>query len=496
MAELDTSVFLKPDEKLAQLQKDLQAAVAAKDEVKIATIQAQITARQNEISSITGSAAFGFGGFVSPGNAYSATSGPQYAELLAKQTAAQKSLAGKLALLPTGEPGVYRGAYYNASGELDYSDPRLGTTSDPASKGKANYDPNSTNQTFFYDANGNRLSAQEAAKTRSGQQAAAAGWDIGFGAGVTPNGTTLNTIDSNGTSLVTPFTTPINTTPTSTVSDIEKKARMTAQQEFRAALADMGLADLADVVDSMIKNDFTPAQIRIELPKTKEYVARFPGMEALRKAGRAINEATYIANERAYTQTLRAYGLDTDILGNRAALGTYIANEVSPREFEERVDIAATRVKNNPDVVQTFKTFYPEADQAGLITYMLNPKAGLDVIKKQIRTSEIGAAAVKAGFTQSLMSLAESANLIPAVGESNYNQISQEFQRAKQLSNSQRRLAQIENQQYSDLEAIGAVVGDNLTNIMASERRAAREVARFAGSSGLTSASLRSEATI
>jgi hypothetical protein len=58
------------------------------------------------------------------------------------------------------------------------------------------------------------------------------------------------------------------------------------------------------------------------------------------------------------------------------------------------------------------------------------------------------------------------------------------------LANSQRRLAQIENQAYSDLEAVSAVVGDDVTAALASERRAAREVSRFGTRGGLTGSSL------
>ena len=248
---------------------------------------------------------------------------------------------------------------------------------------------------------------------------------------------------------------------------------------------------MADEVDRMIRLDYTVSQIKMELPKTTSYQQRFPGIEALRKAGRAISEATYISNERGYLQTLRAYGLDTAILGSRTALGNYIQNEVSPREFEERVNLAATRVRENPDVMATFKTYYPEVDEGGVISYMLNPKAGLDIIKKQVRTSEIGAAATNAGFAKSLMTAAEAANLVPAVGEAAFAQIALEFKRARQLANTQSRLAQIEGQSYSDLEAIGAVVGDDVTKVLASERRAAREVARYSERGGITGASLR-----
>lgn len=275
----------------------------------------------------------------------------------------------------------------------------------------------------------------------------------------------------------------------------EDTAKKTAQSEFRAALSELGLADLADEVDRLIKEDYTVAQIKMELPKTSAYQLRFPGMDALRKAGRAISEATYIANERGYQQTLRAYGLDTAVFGSRSEMGKYIALEVSPREFEERVNLASTRVKDNPDVMNTFKSYFPEVDESGVISYLLNPTKGMDIIKKQIRTTEIGAAATKAGFANQV-NAAYAGTLIGAVGESTYAQISNEFQRARQLANSQRRLAQIENQAYSDLEAVSAVVGDEVNAALASERRAAREVARFGTRGGITGTSLGTTAQI
>jgi len=283
-----------------------------------------------------------------------------------------------------------------------------------------------------------------------------------------------------------------------TAEQIAKQSRMTASQEFKDTLISLGFKESDGIInelDDMIKKDYTMAQIRLELPETKGYKERFPGMETLRKVGRAINEATYISNEKGYLQTLRAYGLDTAILGNRNNLGLYISNEVSPREFEERVNLAATRVRENPDVMAVFKTYYPEVDESGVISYMLNPKAGLDAIKKQVRTSEIGAAAVNAGFVKSLMTSVEAANLVPAVGDATFNQIALEFKRARQLANTQSRLAQIENQPYSELEAVSTVVGDDITAGLASERRAARESARFSARGGLTESSLRSTAT-
>jgi len=273
---------------------------------------------------------------------------------------------------------------------------------------------------------------------------------------------------------------------------LAEQQKKTALEEFKASLTTMGLADLTDTIDEFIKNDYTASQIKLELPKTTAYKTRFPGMEALKTANRAINEATYISNERAYLQTLRAYGLDTATLGSLSALGTYIANEVSPREFEERVNLASDRVTQNPDVLNTFKSYYPEADKSSVVAYLLNPKAGIDLVKKQVRVAEIGAAATAAGFKPTTISATYGETLVPDTGDKTFNTIRAEFQKAKQLSDAQRSLAQIEGQTYSDVEAIEGVVGGDSQKLLASQQRAEREIARFSSRSGVTGSSLGS----
>jgi hypothetical protein len=285
-------------------------------------------------------------------------------------------------------------------------------------------------------------------------------------------------------------------TGTATPTDAETRARRTAQQDFRAALAELGLADLADTVDSFIRNDYTVSQIKLELPKQQAYKDRFPGMEALRAAGQAVNEATYISMEKGYMQTLQAYGLDTKTLGGRKQLGTYISNLVSPREFEERVNLAATRVKDNADVISQFKVYYPEVDNSALTAYLLNPTVGMDIIKKQVRLAEIGAAAMDVGFATGV-SLSTAEELRGAVGEQDYQTVRSAFAQAKVLSDQQARLARIEGTNYSQNEAIQGIVGRDIQSQMASQKRAEREtMTRFGGRSGVTSTSLRSDTEI
>lgn len=280
-------------------------------------------------------------------------------------------------------------------------------------------------------------------------------------------------------------------------ADIEAQAKRTAQQDFKAALTEMGLADLADTVDEMIRQDFTASQIKLELPKQAAYKLRFPGMEALRAAGQAINEATYISMEKGYLQTLGAYGLDAGVFGTRSELGKYIANMVSPREFEERVNIAKTRVADNTDVVKQLKGYYPEIDDSAVVSYLLNPTKGMDIIKKQVRAAEIGAAATYAGFTdlggKGTMGTGYAESLIGATGTADLAALKKDFGQAKTLARTQSRLAGIEGQTYSDTEAVNAAIAQEQASILASQRRAERETKfRFGGTSGVGATSLKS----
>jgi hypothetical protein len=276
---------------------------------------------------------------------------------------------------------------------------------------------------------------------------------------------------------------------------IDDKNRKTAQQEFRAALSELGLGDLADAVDKMITEDKTVSQIKLELPGTQAYKDRFPGMAALKAAGQAISEATYIANERAMIQSANAYGIDKALV-TRSLLGQYIGNQVAPTEFERRAEMAANRVDKRTDVVEAMTTYFPGVDKGGLITYLLNPTIGMDVIKKQVRAAEIGAAAVAGGYTKTglgTVNLSKAESLIDATGTKDLAQLKAEFGQAGILGRTQARLAGIEGQQYDTFESAQAVIGSDAAAIMASKKRAEREAMfRFGGQSGVSASSLRS----
>jgi len=267
----------------------------------------------------------------------------------------------------------------------------------------------------------------------------------------------------------------------------------TALDDFRASLKLAGLDSLVDTIDGMIRNDMTAAQIKINLVGTQAYKDRFPAMDTLAKAGRAVNEATYISMERGYEQVLRAYGVDTATFGTRAQLGKYIGAEVSPVEFEQRVQIAKDRVDKNSDVTAALQDYYG-VSKGGAIAFLLDPALGMDIVKKEARAAEIGAAAVAAGFGEfkGLANKGVAESFVNASGTQDLVSLKAEFGKARNLANVQGNLAAIEGDKtYKDLNAVTAVIGQDTEELLRSQRRAAREAARFSGSSGLSAQSLR-----
>jgi len=283
-----------------------------------------------------------------------------------------------------------------------------------------------------------------------------------------------------------------------TADDIAKQGRLDARTEFSNTLKALGLPqNLVDELDNMIKQDYTKSQMYLELQKTPAWKMRFPGMDALAAAGKAIDAGTYISQEKSMLQTLDYYGVDKKIFGTTAELGKQIANLVSPKAFEDRVALAAQDVEANPDVLSQLNLYFG-VDKSAAISYLLNPEIGLDIIKRQARAAEIGAkaAASKFDFGQTKEGAGVAESFINAAGTMDLQSLGTVFQQSRQLAENQGRLAQIEGASYNDLQAVSAILGKDQAAILDSQRRAAREGARFGGGSGLGSGSLKRETTI
>jgi hypothetical protein len=285
-----------------------------------------------------------------------------------------------------------------------------------------------------------------------------------------------------------------------TADDIAKQGRLDARTEFGNTLKALGLPqDLIDEIDTMIKQDYTNSQMYLELQKTQAWKNRFPGMAALSAAGKAIDAGTYISQEKSMLQTLDYYGIDKNIFGTTAELGKQIGNLVSPKRFETVVALAAQDVEQNPDVLAALNLYYG-VDKSAAIAYILNPTIGLDIIQRQARAAEIGAKAAKSKFdfgtTEGKAGYGVAESFINAAGTMDLQALDVTFQQARGLSDVQSSIAATEGAKYNDLSAVSAILGKDQAAILDSQRRAARSVARFSGSSGLGSGSLATQSSI
>jgi hypothetical protein len=170
-------------------------------------------------------------------------------------------------------------------------------------------------------------------------------------------------------------------------------------QTLQAAFSSYGLQSLFPKIAEFARRDLTEDGVLLELRKTPEYKQRFPAIEPLAQKGRVITEAEYIQFERNAAQLERAYGLPAGMLDDRATVANLLTNEVSARELEERVTLAAAGAfQTSPEMRDTFQRFYG-IESGGLTAYFLDPEKALPLLNKQYAASQIGAEAAMQDVT-------------------------------------------------------------------------------------------------
>ena len=280
--------------------------------------------------------------------------------------------------------------------------------------------------------------------------------------------------------------------------------RQSAFDTLKAWFTEYGIDDnasgqgtLSSKIWEWIQGDKSADWIKLELRKTDQYKARFPGMDAISKKGMAMSEAEYIATERAYLQVLSTAGLDS-VYGNRADYGRFIANEVSAQELAARVQIAKDYVNMYApaSVKQQLRELYG-MDDTQMAAYVLDTSEGkkkslaaleTEYTKRQSQ-AQIGGAAIDTGLGISTPLRDEIATL-----GYNYNQAMAGFGRAKTEADPYRRLGNLYGVATSTDELIqeNFGLGGGAETTTKKKKLASRERAAFSGSSALSAGSLAS----
>lgn len=268
-------------------------------------------------------------------------------------------------------------------------------------------------------------------------------------------------------------------------------AREAVGKILQDTFAKYGLGSLATKVMDLARQGYTEATITLELQNTPEYKARFiANEERLKKNLAVLSPAEYVANEDAYRQTLRAYGLTQ--FDNDTYVRQFIANDVSAAELSSRVSLAVQRVQNaDPTITQTLRDFYG-IGQSDMVAYILDPNQTLPKIQQQVAAAEIGSAARLQGLEAGVSVSEQLARqgISQAEAQKGYATIADILPTAEKLS-----------QIYGSEAGYGqAEAEQEVFNSLASAQRkrralVARETGTFSGAAGTTRTSLTSSNT-
>jgi hypothetical protein len=255
-----------------------------------------------------------------------------------------------------------------------------------------------------------------------------------------------------------------------------------------------GIEGLATFINQRIMEDASEESVLIELYDRPEYQLRFPGMKSLRGKNRTISEKEYIDIENAFVQTARFFDIPKGFYDSADDFGNLIGNEVSAKEFQDRLQVGQDVGKSlDPNVRQALKDFYG-IGEGGITAYVLNADKALPILQKQAKAATIAGIAKSAGFN-TIYEMGKSEELagMDAYAKLSEQQLKQGFGTAQAQRAVQQRLARIEGVAYNEQEALQATIEGSAMAQLESKKRAEREaVFRFGGRSGVGGTSLRS----
>jgi len=272
-----------------------------------------------------------------------------------------------------------------------------------------------------------------------------------------------------------------------------EKAKQAEQQRqsIVAVLTDRfqkyGLGSLINKIKDLAIDGATEATITLALQESEEYKTRFKANQTRIAKGLAVlTPSEYLNNEDGYRQVLRAYGLkqfDTD-----EYVQQFIANDMSPTEFSNRVVTAVQRVQNaDPAILQQLRDYYGIGQQ-DLVAYVLDPEQEFQKIQRQVSASEIGVAAGRQGLRAGV-SVAEqlaAQGVTQAEAQKGYATIADILPTAEKLSNIYGTTLDTYGQSEAEQEVFNSLASAQRKR----QRLTAREVASFSGAAGTNKTSL------
>ncbi|MCH1579724.1 MAG: hypothetical protein L7S55_03390 [Luminiphilus sp.] len=276
--------------------------------------------------------------------------------------------------------------------------------------------------------------------------------------------------------------------------DAEAKAILTGRfREYG------GMEGLIDDLDRLIREWGNNVDvIMAKIPETATYQKRFKGLVDLRKKGITDiqNEAEYLRLESDYRSVFREAGM-RDFLGVDGsqdqfdAIAELVADySVSVREVADRVNDAARVVADTSDETTAALRDYYGIDTATLTEFVLDPVRTQNKINEMANAALLGGAAGRTGLDID-RSAAEQIAELSGNSDAVVGQYQPRFTQAAAVRDATARLASLEGSNLTDSEATLSSMDLDAEAKKKVKGLQSRERARFGGSSGISSSSLR-----
>jgi hypothetical protein len=292
-------------------------------------------------------------------------------------------------------------------------------------------------------------------------------------------------------------------TPKNVKEPISKETR-DAYALLEAAFKQYGLDSLVPIIRQYMEDDLGPEQAKLKLRSEPVYKQRFKGNELrLGKGLNALSEVDYLELENDYSETLRSYGLSdyfgtatdaTTRLARQQKMADVIGNNISAVEFKDRIKTVVTRVNMaDANVKNELKAFYNITD-TDLIKYFLNPAEGSDRLKEKVTAAEISSASITQGLGRTSLGTAEELarlGIDRAEALAGYSKIAEYLPTSEKLSSIYKEQGITYNKTTGEEEEFKGLASAKRKR----ERLKESEISTFAGSSGTSQLSLRSNKT-
>jgi hypothetical protein len=186
----------------------------------------------------------------------------------------------------------------------------------------------------------------------------------------------------------------VATTPTATPEQSNAKALLDRM------LDTYGLSSLKDWAWSQVVLNRSPDEIVAFLYERPEFKARFPAIEARRKAGLPpITAEEYVTYEGAAHQAMRAANMPPGFWDDHDDFTKLIAADVSIDELNTRITAGYQKVAQAPtEVRDAYANYFGINGDAALAASFLDPKRSAAVLDDQVRAATFGGTGTRFGF--------------------------------------------------------------------------------------------------